>query len=64
MTTRRTAEGLVDRGRRAGEGVSWMERLARCLELSAYDLWVIILTVATVGVLYLIGEVAARLNGM
>ncbi|MEW6172829.1 MAG: hypothetical protein AB1510_07130 [Bacillota bacterium] len=40
---------------------SWMQRLAVRLDLSVLDLWVIAGTVAGLGALYLIGEVAATL---
>ncbi|RJX18422.1 MAG: hypothetical protein C4570_06810 [Ammonifex sp.] len=40
---------------------SWMQRLALRLDLSVFDLWVIIGTVAGLGALYLIGEVASIL---
>ncbi|MEW6183603.1 MAG: hypothetical protein AB1500_10595 [Bacillota bacterium] len=41
---------------------SWMQKLAVRLDLSVFDLWVIIGTVAGLGALYLIGEVALRLR--
>ncbi|MGQ9754596.1 MAG: hypothetical protein ACUVRF_01320 [Desulfotomaculales bacterium] len=67
MATRVRADGKVngfDRTAGATRKGSWMERLARRLELSVADLWIIILTVASIGVLYLIGEVARRLGSM
>jgi hypothetical protein len=48
----------------AGRERSWMERLAARLDLSVFDLWLIGLTLAGLGALYLIGEVAARLSGI
>lgn len=41
---------------------SWMQKLAVRLDLSVFDLWVIIGTVAGLGALYLIGEVALKLR--
>lgn len=41
---------------------SWMEQLAAWLDLSVSDLWIIGLTLASLGALYLIGEVAAWLS--
>lgn len=39
-----------------------MERLAARLDLSVFDLWLIIFTVVALGLLYGIGEIAARLS--
>lgn len=70
MSVRKLAAGeMVDKSRAkqkiAVEGRrSWMERLAARLDLSVFDLWIIGLTVAGLGALYLIGEVAARLSGI
>ncbi|MEW6183604.1 MAG: hypothetical protein AB1500_10600 [Bacillota bacterium] len=42
---------------------TWMQRLAVRFDLSVLDLWVIAGTVAGLGALYLIGELAATLAG-
>lgn len=55
----RAKQKITVQGRR-----SFMERLAARLDLSVFDLWIIGLTVAGLGALYLIGEVAARLSGV
>ncbi|MEW6193276.1 MAG: hypothetical protein AB1507_07975 [Bacillota bacterium] len=39
-----------------------MERLAARLDLSVFDLWIIIFTVMALALLYGIGEIAARLS--
>ncbi|WP_156779886.1 hypothetical protein [Ammonifex degensii] len=42
---------------------SWLEGLARKMDLSVTDLWILALTAISLGILYCIGEVAARLGG-
>ncbi|MEW6770231.1 MAG: hypothetical protein AB1330_02435 [Bacillota bacterium] len=69
MSVRKLSAGeIVEKSRAAqkvtGRKRSWMERLAARLDLSVFDLWIIGLTVAGLGALYLIGEVAARLSGI
>lgn len=70
MAVKKAAAGeQVEKARVKGKVVvegkrSWMERLALRLDLSLFDLWLIALTIAGLGALYLIGEVAARLSGM
>ncbi|RPF47123.1 hypothetical protein EDD75_1398 [Thermodesulfitimonas autotrophica] len=62
-----TAGEVVEKARvkRRVEGErSWVEQLANRLELSVFDLWLVGLTIAGIGALYLIGEVAARLSGI
>ncbi|MEW6446864.1 MAG: hypothetical protein AB1426_02040 [Bacillota bacterium] len=70
MSVRKLAAGEMVEKSRAKQKIavegrrSWMERLAARLDLSVFDLWIIGLTVAGLGALYIIGEVAARLSGI
>jgi len=70
MSVRKLAAGEMAEKSQAGQKIavgkrpSWMEQLAARLDLSVFDLWMIGLTVAGLGILYLIGEVAARLSGV
>lgn len=68
MAVKKLAAGeVVEKARvkRQVEGErSWVEQLANRLELSVFDLWLVGLTIAGIGALYLIGEVAARLSGI
>ncbi|MGO0123265.1 hypothetical protein [Desulfothermobacter acidiphilus] len=43
---------------------SLVESLAQKLDLSVTDLWILALTAISLGILYGIGEVAARLGGV
>ena len=40
-----------------------MERLAARFDLSAFDLWIVILTIIALALIYGIGEIAAKLSG-